>query len=234
MKLSYKKKMQDIKTDINIANQEYKKMKKELNNSIVYSELNGKVKSVRSIKKATTSKPMVVVSAGGGYLINGSVNEYEKDTIKNGMKVTIEDYMSGATYEGRIIKISNMPTENSGYSFNPNVTFYPYTVMVDGKSDLEEGNWVNLKIDKEQTQTEKGFFMTQAFVLEENGKYYVYKENNDKELEKVEVKVTKIIDGMYFITSGLSRKERVAFPYGKTVKNGAPTTDGYMEDFYMY
>ena len=234
MKLSYKKRLRDINTDINIANAEYKKMKRELNNSIIYSEINGKVKSVKRLSKANSSTPIVVVSSHGGYLIDGSVSEYDKQVIKKGMKVKIEDYMSGSELEGNIISVSNMPTNNEGYGNNPNVTYYTYTVKVDGNAKLDSGNWVNLKIDKGEESNQKGYFMSQAFVLDIDGHYYVYKENKDKKLEKCEIKVSKIMDGMYLITSGLTREDKVAFPYGKNIKEGISTTDGNLEELYRY
>ena len=72
-----------------------------------------------------------------------------------------------------------------------------------------------------------------AFILQENGKSYVYVRNEDERLEKREITTGRDLWGWQLeITSGLSLEDYVAFPYGKTVTDGAKTEEGSPEDLY--
>ena len=70
------------------------------------------------------------------------------------------------------------------------------------------------------------------FVREENGVSYVYIAGENNRLKKQEVQV-KNIDGYTIqIISGLTMEDRITFPYGKYVREGAPIKDGTIEDLY--
>ena len=52
-------------------------------------------------------------------------------------------------------------------------------------------------------------------------------------LEKRPVQVARIWYGFqYEISSGLTMEDKIAFPYGKKVKEGAKTEEGSMQDLY--
>ncbi|MGN0362993.1 MAG: biotin/lipoyl-binding protein [Bilifractor sp.] len=76
------------------------------------------------------------------------------------------------------------------------------------------------------------FYLYGAFVLDENGKKYVYMRDRDNRLKKQEIKVGKYLNGAYEILSGVTLSDWVAFPYGKNIKEGAPTREGTEEDLY--
>ena len=67
----------------------------------------------------------------------------------------------------------------------------------------------------------------------ENGQYYVM--NGTGHLTKQIVQVGGIQYGSsYQITGGLSMDDKITFPYGKDVREGAKTEEGTLDDLYNY
>ena len=67
------------------------------------------------------------------------------------------------------------------------------------------------------------------------GRSYVFVQGKNGRLEKRYVTVGKSLWGSYTeIRSGLSETDYIAFPYGKNVKEGAPTVEGDRNDLYNY
>ena len=67
----------------------------------------------------------------------------------------------------------------------------------------------------------------------EKGRSYVLVMGEDGRLEQRFVTTGKSLGGSYTeILGGLTVDDRVAFPYGKNVKPGAPAVDGDISDLY--
>ena len=68
---------------------------------------------------------------------------------------------------------------------------------------------------------EEKIYIQKAYVREEDGKKYVLKEGEDHRLEKQFVKTGKTLWGQSVeIVTGLTMDDNIAFPYGKTAKEG--------------
>ena len=62
---------------------------------------------------------------------------------------------------------------------------------------------------------------------------YVYVRNTEGKLEKRKIKVGRSLWGSYTqVISGITAEDWLAFPYGKSVKDGAPTFEGTYENLY--
>lgn len=188
----------EISLNIKIAKNEYKKQKSELENTTVYSKLDGVIKNVLSVEDENLStKPILVVSSGGGYLVQGRVGEFDLDNIKIGQKVEVRSFESGTSAEGTVEKISDYPLSGSYYNGmgNSNVSYYPYTLRIGEDANFKEGEYVMLKLVSEHEKT-SSFYITSAFILSESGKNYAYVAGENNKLEKREVKVGKNRYGM--------------------------------------
>lgn len=65
-----------------------------------------------------------------------------------------------------------------------------------------------------------------AYVREENGQSYVLVAGEDDRLEKRYIATGKTVSGQaVIIKEGLSMSDRIAFPYGKTAKEGVKVND---------
>lgn len=230
------KKVQDLYEAAQMAESEYKLMEREFNDGNVRADLDGEVVSVLTEDEARQNKqPIIKVSGGGGFYVEGSVSELEKDNLKIGQSVTVNDWNTGNTYDGQVVSIGDFPTDSGGWNGtgNPNASYYPFKVFIDGSADLQEGNYVSITYSAAQAQN--GVYLENAFLRTDDGEAYVYVRGAHNKLEKRYVTTGKSLWGSYTeIRSGLSAEDYVAFPYGKTVKAGAPTQEGDTSSLYGY
>ena len=230
------KKVQDLYEAAQMAESEYKLMEREFNDGNVRADLDGQVVSVLTEDEARQNKqPIIKVSGGGGFYVTGSVSELEKDNLKIGQSVTVNDWNTGNTYDGQVVSIGDFPTDSGGWNGtgNPNASYYPFQVFIDGSADLQEDSFVSVTYSAAQAQN--GVYLENAFLRTDDGEAYVYVRGAHNKLEKRYVTTGKSLWGSYTeIRSGLSAEDYVAFPYGKTVKAGAPTQEGDPSALYGY
>ena len=74
-----------------------------------------------------SGEPLMKVTGGGGYYVEGTVSELALDTIQIGQTVTVNSWDTGAVYTGKIVEIGSYPVEDQGYSYgSQTASFYPY------------------------------------------------------------------------------------------------------------
>jgi len=236
MRAEQEKTIKETKFKIKMAEADYKIMQTEMSDGNVYAEFDGKVVSVLTEDEARTkNQPIIKVSGGGGFYIQGSVSELEKDKMQIGQEVTVNDWNTGMTYTGKIVSMGDFPTNSDGWngSGNPNVSYYPFTVFVDETADLQAGMYVNIQYSS--AESENGIYLENPFIRTENGQSYVYVQGASGKLEKRFVTTGKALWGSYTeIRSGLTVDDLIAFPYGKNLKEGAPTVESDVSDLYSY
>ena len=236
MRAEQEKTIKETKFKIKMAEADYKIMQTEMSDGNVYAEFDGKVVSVLTEEEAKTqNQPVLKVSGGGGFYIQGSVSELEKDKMQIGQEVTVNDWNTGMTYTGKIVSMGDFPTNSDGWngSGNPNVSYYPFTVFVDETADLQAGMYVNIQYSS--AESENGIYLENPFIRTENGQPYVYVQGAGGKLEKRFVTTGKALWGSYTeIRSGLTVDDLIAFPYGKNLKEGAPTVESDVSDLYSY
>ena len=225
----------ELTFNIKIAKAELAIMKKEADSGEVLAEFDGIVTSVLEPQNATAlNVPMIKVSGGGGFYVEGSVSELDLNTVQVGQSVTVTSWETYTTYEGTIVEIGQYPTEENSYYSASNLSYYPYKVFIEDTADLQEGYYVSMTYQTEVAE-EGIMYLESAFLLEQNGTHYVYVRGEDGLLEKREVQAGESSDGyMTQILGGLSQTDYIAFPYGKDVVEGAPTVEGAWEDLYGY
>lgn len=233
MKAEKQTEIQDTDVSMRLAQVEYERMQKEVSDGNVYATVDGVVTAVLDADTAQSSgKPMVVVSGGGGYYIQASVSELEKDDMEVGQEVQATDWSTGMVYTGSITEVSDTPSDMGGYTNgNSNVSYYQFTVFIDSSAALQEGQYMDLSYSA--AANSDSIYLMNAFISTENGKSYAYVRGEDNKLERRELTTGKIVWGEYTqIYSGLSEDDYIAFPYGSSIKEGAKTQEGELEDLY--
>ena len=234
MRSEQEKKIKELEFNIKMAEADYKIMQTEVSDGKVYADIDGQVVSLLTEEEAQlTGQPILKVSGGGGFYVQGSVSELEKENLKIGQEVTVNDWNTGMTHTGVIQSVGDFPASGSGWNGmgNPNASFYPFTVFIDGEADLQQGRYVSVMYST--ATSEHGIYLQNPFLRTEQGKSYVYVMGEDGCLEQRFVKTGKALWGSYTeILSGLSAEDLVAFPYGKNVKPGAPAQEGDMSKLY--
>jgi len=236
MRAEQEKRIHDLQLDIRMAEAEYKLMQLELDNGEIYAEIDGEAVSVLTEEEAKAAhQPLIKISDGGGFFVDGSVSELEKSNLQIGQEVTINDWNTGMEYIGQIQSVGDFPTTDDSWNGmgNPNASFYPFRVYIDGSADLQAGNYVNVRYSTSGAQN--GIYLENPFILTESGNHYVYVMGENGRLEKRTVTAGKSLWGSYTqILSGITEEDLIAFPYGKNVKDGAPAVENDISALYEY
>ncbi len=221
---------------LKLAETEYNVMQRELGDGNIYAQIDGKVVSLLPEEEARQQKqPLIKVSGGGGFYIEGSVSELEKEKLKIGQEVTVNDWQSGGMYTGEVVSIGDFPSDSDNWNGmgNPTASYYPFKAFVSEEADLQAGSYVSMSYST--ASAEQGIYLEKPFVRTEKGNAYIFVRGADGRLEKRNVKVGKVLWGSYYeILSPLGEEDCLAFPYGKNVKPGAPTVESDLSALYSY
>ena len=230
------KKLKELTADAVITQSEYNLMLREFSDGCIRATLDGVVVGLLTEEEARQNKlPMLKVSGGGGFYVRGSVSELEKDKLKPGQEVSVNDWNTGMMYTGTVESIGDFPIQDEGWNGmgNPNASYYPFRVFIDGTADLQEGSYVSVTYSA--AEAESGIYLENPFLRTDDGEPYVYVRGKNGRLEKRTVTTGKSLWGSYTeIRSGLTADDYVAFPYGKNVKPGAATVESDLSALYGY
>ena len=228
------KKIKDLEFNVKMAEAEYKIMQLEVNDGNVYAQIDGTVVSLLPEEEAKmTQQPLMKVSGGGGFYVEGFVSELEKDKMVIGQEVTVNDWNTGMTYTGTVESLGDFPTPEGYWNGmgNPNASYYPFNVFIDESADLQSGRYVSVMYSAGESQN--GVYLQNPFLRTEKGQSYVYVLGDNGRLEQRFVTTGKSLWGSYTeILDGLTAEDLVAFPYGKNVKAGVSAQEGDMSNLY--
>lgn len=228
------KEIRDYQLDIKEANLEIKDIQKKLNNQTIKSTLNGVVKTVGDPEKESNDgKPLIQVVSSEGLYVQGTVSESKMNKLKVGATLSGYSYDNGVSFTAEVREISPYPSDDG--QDGANASSYPFTAYIADASGLSNNSWAELTLLDEEDGQGDGIYLEKPFVRTENGQYYVMKDDGTGHLTKQIVQVGGIQYGSsYQITGGLSMDDKIAFPYGKDVKEGAKTEEGTLDDLYNY
>ena len=228
------KEIRDYQLDIKEANLEIKDIQKKLNNQTIKSTLNGVVKTVGDPEKESNDgKPLIQVVSSEGLYVQGTVSESQMNKLKVGATLSGYSYDNGVSFTAEVREISPYPSDNG--QGGANASSYPFTAYIADASGLSNNSWAELTLLDEGDGQGQGIYLEKPFVRTENGQYYVMKDDGTGHLTKQIVQVGGIQYGSsYQITGGLSMDDKITFPYGKDVREGAKTEEGTLDDLYNY
>lgn len=228
------KEIRDYQLDIKETNLEIKDIQKKLNNQTIKSTLNGVVKTVGDPEKESNDgKPLIQVVSSEGLYVQGTVSESKMNKLKVGATLSGYSYDNGVSFTAEVREISPYPSDNG--QDGANASSYPFTAYIADASGLSNNSWAELTLLDEGDGQGQGIYLEKPFVRTENGQYHVMKDDGTGHLTKQIVQVGGIQYGSsYQITGGLSMDDKITFPYGKDVREGAKTEEGTLDDLYNY
>ncbi len=229
LKTMIEKKEQELKRlDVSKrkAELQLKEMEDSLEDGVVYAQMDGTIKDLKDPENIPNDgSAFLVLSGKDGLYVKGNVSELNLDQIQVGQSVTANCWSNGQGYMATITSIDNYPDPNPSYwgNGNPNVTYYAYTAYIENPDGLQAGDGLTLTID-DLSSGNGGIYLQSCYIRQEDGKSYVYKDQDGK-LVKQRVTTGKIVDSGYAIEiiSGITEEDFLAFPYGKTAKEGVTT-----------
>ena len=228
--------LKELELDRKKAEIELQKLKKKIDEATVLATIDGVVKTVGDPQNPPTDgSAFIEVTGSSGLYVKGEVSELMLDQIKVGQEITANSWSNGQVYTAKITEISEYPSESSGGYYgdgNPNVSYYSFMAYIENSDGLLNGDYVDLSMTPVSAEDSKdSLYIEKAYVREENGQSYVFKVGEDDRLVKQYVKTGKTLYGSAIeIKAGLSGDDRVAFPYGKTAKEGIKAVDS--EEIY--
>ena len=234
MRAEQEKTIKDIEFSIKMAEADYKIAQTEVSDGNVYAQIDGVVVSLLSQEEAEMMQmPVLKISAGGGFYVEGTVGELDRDSLVIGQEVTVNDWTSGMVYTGYIESLGDYPSAEGYWNGmgNPTSSYYPFRVFVAESADLQSGSYVSIQFAAADAQ--HGVYLENPFLRTEGGRSYVYVRGEDGTLEQRFVTTGKSLWGSYTeILEGLGEEDFIAFPYGKNVKPGAETVESDLSALY--
>ncbi len=224
MRAEKEKEIRDLDLEIRMAQVEYERMLKEMENGIITANVDGVVTRLVDAETALMEGgPMMIVSGGGCYYVNVSLSEFDREKYPVGTEVKIRSWMSSTDTVGKIDLISDTPVQDwYNGSGNPNTTLYGARVAVPAEAMLIENDYVQVIIGEEQTGGT--FCLENRYIRKEGGRAYVFLRGADDKLEKRYVETGAVIwDNFTVVEGGVTEEDWIAFPYGKDVRQGAET-----------
>ena len=229
-------KVESLKLDIRESKLNIKKLEKKVKKEVIYSKLDGTVAKVGDpATTASDGSDFMTIKSKEGFYVKGTVSELMLDQIKEGTILNCSGQSGDFEAEG--VDVSEYPVYGDTYygNGNPNVSYYSYTATIPDKSVKvsDDDYWLTITLQSD-TQS-KGIVLDRAFVRSENGNSYVYKDDNGV-LKKQKLIVGGNVNGGYsvLVTGGITRDDKIAFPYGDTVKEGAKTQEVSVDELYGY
>ena len=229
-------KVESLKLDIRESKLNIEKLEKKVKKEVIYSKLDGTVAKVGDpATTASDGSDFMTIKSKEGFYVKGMVSELMLDQIKEGTILNCSG--QSGDFEAEVVDVSEYPVSGDNYSGNgnPNVSYYSYTATIPDKSVKvsDDDSWLTITLQSD-TQS-KGIVLDRAFVRSENGNSYVYKDDNGV-LKKQKLIVGGNVNGGYsvLVTGGITRDDKIAFPYGDTVKEGAKTQEVSVDELYGY
>lgn len=239
MRLAKQEEIKELEFQIKMGEAEYRIMQKEADDGKIEAEFDGTVVGLLDPETASLEgMPLLKVSGGGGYYVNGTVSELDLASIGIGQKVDVMSWDTGESYEGTIVEIQPFPQEEQNYYYpgSQNISYYPYKVFIDESAMLQDGYYVSTSLRQGEGENQQGsLYVSNAFVITEGASSFVYVRGEDGLLEKRQVRLGGMLWGEYSrVVEGITADDYLAFPYGRDVKVGAPTQEGTWENLYGY
>lgn len=238
-----KKRIASLELDIQESEINISKLEKKASRQLITSKLDGIVTTVGDAATGTNSgsDAFLAVKSKDGYYVQGTVGELMLDQMQEGTILNCNCYgeFGYTSFTAEVIQVSDYAVEGDSYGYygdnNPNVSSYTFTAKItDDSAQVSAGDWVDIYLEG-QNPAANGIILSKAFVRTEDGVSYVYKDDNGL-LKKQIVKVKENVNGggYVLISAGLSREDKIAFPYSKTIQEGMKTKESTLDKFMGY
>ncbi len=222
--------IRECELSIREANLAVDKQQRVVDGKVVKSTMEGTVVSIGTEDGNSENDYFVKVVNETGLFAKGVMNELTLERVKVG------DTISGQTDDGMFFtavvkEVSDYPDpDGSNYSMsgseNTNASYYPFYALLDDTEGISEGG-ATIQLSGDAMSDADAIYLENYFIRTGNdGRSYLYIQGKDGTLVKQYVTTGKSLWGYATeITSGLTKSDRIAFPYGEKVFEGAPTKE---------
>lgn len=259
-KMEYTAQIQSLQAQVNQYNYdasakqlEIDRQKSAIENSVVFSPMDGIVKEINKDSNGTDSsvdysggsdssqKSFMSIMALGDYRIKGTASELNVRSMSEGQAVIIRSRMDeSVTWTGTISSVDlEHPDNNNNNNYyydssGTSTTNYPFYITLDNIDGLILGQHVYIEMDYGQGEAKDGIWLYDSYIIQEDGNAYVWAEDKDGRIEKRKVTLGDYDEDMmqYEIVSGLTTEDYIAWPEDR-IQEGMKATHNY-EDVLQY
>lgn len=231
-----KNKIESLKLDIRESEIAITKLEKKVSKEVIYSKIDGVVAKVGDpLTGISEGNSFMTVKSKDGYYVKGTVSELMLDQVEEGTILNCSG--SSGSFDAEVVDVSSYPGSSNSFmgNGNPNVSYYTYSATIlDNDVEVSEDDWLSITL-KRTSENSGVIVLDKAFVRTENGKYYVYMDENGV-LKKQFLTIGGNVNGgsSVLVKGGITREDKIAFPYGKSIKEGIKTKEGTLEELYGY
>ncbi|MCD7717540.1 MAG: efflux RND transporter periplasmic adaptor subunit [Lachnospiraceae bacterium] len=215
-----------LEYDIQEKELEMDALQETIDASIVTAELSGTVQSITppdssedSLNSSGESAYMTIVS-NERFQVRGTLNELNLLDIEEGMTVILRSRIdSDIKWTGTITEIDLEPEEDdsasqSSYYESSETVSYPFYVEPDDDEGMILGQHVTIEIDNGQDESKDGLWLSEYYILQEDGCAYVWFAGPSNVIEKHEITLGDYDEGLceYEILDGLEADDYIAYP----------------------
>ena len=231
-----KNKIESLKLDIRESEISITKLEKKVSKEVIYSKIDGVVAKVGDpLTGVSEGNAFMTVKSKDGYYVKGTVSELMLDQVEEGTILNCSG--SSGSFDAEVVDVSSYPGSSNSFmgNGNPNVSYYTYSATIlDKDVEVSEDDWLSITL-KRSSENSGVIVLDKAFVRSENGRYYVYMDENGS-LKKQFLTIGGNVNGgsSVLVKDGITREDKIAFPYGKSIKEGIKTKEGTLEELYGY
>lgn len=227
--------------DIQAQNQKIDKLRENVNNATVYSEVDGVVKSVSTGEDESMYQPdndssFISIIRNGELRVRSTINEQNVGDLVEGDAVTVWSRVDpNVSWKGTVTKIDYESAQNSSnmYGYSDAMTTssnYPFYVELVTSDGMMMGQHVYLEKDKGLDERAAGLWLEEYLIVNApSGNPFVWADNGKGRIEKRPVTLGEHDEDLmsYLILAGLSEDDLIAVPDDKIVAGmkTAPMTD---------
>ncbi len=243
--------------DIKQKEREIQKLQEEIDDAVVTAEMAGIIQDVKDPESSASSydygygggsesSAYITILAAGDFRIEGKMNEQNRMGIMQGMPMIVFSRVDeNMKWYGTVSEIDTSPVEENQenyYSYGdsgPESSTYKFYVELDSSEGLILGQHVYMEADVGQEDVKEGLWLEDYYIMEEDGKNYVWSASNSNLLEKREVTLGEYDEDQmkYEIIEGLDEEDYIAFPMDE-YEEGQPvvynSTDMSIPDLGTY
>lgn len=194
--------------------------KERLKEDTVTADHSGRIKSlnhdlVNQSKERQKEENFMEILDDSSLYVDGQVTEFDREKVAVNQRLEIMDRKDqGNTWQGSIVQVANLTSgtkQDDQKEENPNLSKFPYKVKIDQKEEMPLiGSNVYVNVLPQGFVPGK-VIINQRYLMEKDGKYYVWKVENDR-IKEHEVKVNPMDNELAEIVEGLTFEDQLVLP----------------------
>ena len=212
--------VKNAETELRRAQLLHQNEKERLKEDTVTADHSGRIKSlnhdlVNQSKERQKEENFMEILDDSSLYVDGQVTEFDREKVAVNQRLEIMDRKDqGNTWQGSIVQVANLTSDtkqDDQKEENPNLSKFPYKVKIDQKEEMPLiGSNVYVNVLPQGFVPGK-VIINQRYLMEKDGKYYVWKVENDR-IKEHEVKVNPMDNELAEIVEGLTFEDQLVLP----------------------